>query len=139
MVQAEEDGEGALPKGFLSEVFGGQLSSRVACEVCHHTSITLEPFMDLSLPIPADTLADMEDSTPDRYTACHLLDLVEPVQCQECLVLLLNMLAASEGEQDVWCFAAHGGRCKASPLQLQVRPLRQFAASVCCTLYTDAR
>ena len=67
MVQAQEEAEDVIPKGFLSEVFGGQLSSRVACEVCHHTSVTLEPFMDLSLPIPAGTLADMEESTSDRY------------------------------------------------------------------------
>lgn len=68
-MQAEAEGEGSKvpPMGFLSEVFGGQLSSRVACEVCHHTSVTLEPFMDLSLPIPAGTLADMGDSIPDRY------------------------------------------------------------------------
>lgn len=71
LVQAEEEEEGskALPRGFLSQVFGGQLSSRVACEVCHHTSVTLEPFMDLSLPIPSGTLADMDDSMPERYTA----------------------------------------------------------------------
>lgn len=70
MVQAEEEAENAIsPKGFLSEVFGGQLSSRVACEVCNHTSVTLEPFMDLSLPIPAGLLADMDDSTLNRYTA----------------------------------------------------------------------
>ena len=68
MVQAEEEAENVIPKGFLSEVFGGQLSSKVACEVCHHTSVTLEPFMDLSLPIPAGAPANMGDSTPNRYT-----------------------------------------------------------------------
>lgn len=68
-VQALEKGENEPPKGFLSEVFAGQLSSRVACEVCHHTSVTLEPFMDLSLPIPAGTLADMDDSISNRYAA----------------------------------------------------------------------
>ena len=68
-VEEEEEGGKAAPQGFLSEVFGGELSSRVACEVCHHTSLTLEPFMDLSLPIPSATLADMDDSTPDRSAA----------------------------------------------------------------------
>lgn len=67
VVQAQAKDETEPPKGFLSEVFGGQLSSRVSCEVCHHTSVTLEPFMDLSLPIPAGTLADMDDSVSTRY------------------------------------------------------------------------
>ena len=73
-VQTEEDSEGskAARKGFLSEVFGGQLSSRVACEVCHHTSVTLEPFMDLSLPVPSAALADPDESTPDRSDATCL-------------------------------------------------------------------
>lgn len=48
------------PQGFLSEVFAGQLSSTVTCETCHHQSTTLEPFMDLSLPIQVDTLARLE-------------------------------------------------------------------------------
>lgn len=79
-MQAEGEGEGTkvAPPGFLSEIFGGQLSSRVACEVCHHTSITLEPFMDLSLPIPAGTLAGMTDA-PDRYS-CHPQKLLWVVQ-----------------------------------------------------------
>lgn len=76
-VQAQEKGGNEPPKGFLSEVFGGQLSSRVACEVCHHTSVTLEPFMDLSLPIPAGTLADMDDSPSNRY-ACIFTAATSP-------------------------------------------------------------
>lgn len=55
----------APPQGFLSEVFAGQLSSTVTCQTCHHQSTTLEPFMDLSLPIPQDTLAQLESF--DRY------------------------------------------------------------------------
>ena len=68
-LQAEEDeadSRKTVPQGFLSEVFGGQLSSRVACEVCHHTSITLEPFMDLSLPVPSGSLSDTDDTAPNR-------------------------------------------------------------------------
>ncbi|KAL0037457.1 hypothetical protein WJX79_008841 [Trebouxia sp. C0005] len=54
------------PQGFLSEVFGGQLSSRVACGSCDYTSVTLESFMDLSLPIPSASLAKLHTSEPDR-------------------------------------------------------------------------
>lgn len=88
MVQAEEEAESANPKGFLSEVFEGQLSSKVACEVCHHTSVTLEPFMDLSLPIPAGALADMGDSTPDRYSAIFAGGFNNLQCCQENVVVL---------------------------------------------------
>ena len=63
----------AAPQGFLSEVFGGQLSSRVACGSCDYTSVTLEPFMDLSLPIPSASLANLHTSEPDRCTS-HVLD-----------------------------------------------------------------
>ena len=59
----------AAPQGFLSEVFGGQLSSRVACGSCDYTSVTLEPFMDLSLPIPSASLANLHTSEPDRCTS----------------------------------------------------------------------
>lgn len=61
------------PQGFLSEVFGGQLSSRVACGSCDYTSVTLESFMDLSLPIPSASLAKLHTSEPDRCTP-HVLD-----------------------------------------------------------------
>ena len=62
MAQKSKDGKplSALPQGFLSEVFAGQLSSTVTCQTCHHQSTTLEPFMDLSLPVPVDTLAQLE-------------------------------------------------------------------------------
>ena len=56
-------------QGFLSEVFGGQLSSRVACGACDYTSVTLEPFMDLSLPIPPGSLANLGSSGLDRCTS----------------------------------------------------------------------
>ena len=50
----------APPPGFLSEVFAGQLSSTVTCETCQHQSTTLEPFMDLSLPIPLGPTPQVE-------------------------------------------------------------------------------
>lgn len=35
----------------IDSVFGGQLLSSVCCDVCRNTSLTLEPFFDLSLPL----------------------------------------------------------------------------------------
>lgn len=123
MVQAQEHGENEPPKGFLSEVFGGQLSSRVACEVCHHTSVTLEPFMDLSLPIPAGTLADMDDSMSNRYagifTTC-LRRYSNLQYCQERLgaILLTDVLLLLSGRKIHAAYVCMVGRHDATPSRL---------------------
>jgi hypothetical protein len=36
----------------VEAVFGGVLSSRITCTACGYCSISYEPFLDLSLPIP---------------------------------------------------------------------------------------
>ena len=36
----------------VTQLFEGQLSSRIQCQNCQHTSTSLEPFQDLSIPIP---------------------------------------------------------------------------------------
>ena len=42
-----------MPKSStLTQLFEGQLSSRIQCQNCQHTSTSLEPFQDLSIPIP---------------------------------------------------------------------------------------
>ena len=35
----------------LDKIFSGQLVSMIVCEVCHHSSVNYEQFLDLSLPI----------------------------------------------------------------------------------------
>lgn len=42
-----------VPEAFTEALFGGELSSRVVCRECSHETVALEPFYDLSLPIPA--------------------------------------------------------------------------------------
>ncbi|GFQ05339.1 ubiquitin carboxyl-terminal hydrolase 2 [Phtheirospermum japonicum] len=37
---------------FVDTIFGGQLSSTVSCLECGHSSTIIEPFLDLSLPVP---------------------------------------------------------------------------------------
>lgn len=37
----------------VDSVFGGVLVSTVVCSACDHSSVSYEPFLDLSLPIPA--------------------------------------------------------------------------------------
>lgn len=39
-------------------LFGGVLSSQVICDDCGHKAVTLEPFYNLSLPIPPKLRAD---------------------------------------------------------------------------------
>ena len=78
----------SAPQGFLSEVFGGQLSSQVACQACDYTSVTLEPFMDLSLPIPSGSVADSDLSAPERYHHTSFVSAVaveQPVNLLACL------------------------------------------------------
>nr|XP_029122577.1 ubiquitin carboxyl-terminal hydrolase 2 [Elaeis guineensis] len=41
---------------FVETIFGGKLSSTVSCVECGHTSTVYEPFLDLSLPLPAKKL-----------------------------------------------------------------------------------
>jgi len=38
---------------FVDAVFGGQICSSVSCLECGHTSVVYEPYLDLSLPLPA--------------------------------------------------------------------------------------
>ena len=47
----------------MSAMFVGQLLQRVSCTSCSHESDMLEPFMDLSLPIPAETVEAEAETT----------------------------------------------------------------------------
>eukprot|EP00891_Asterochloris_glomerata_P003980 jgi/Astpho2/3980/fgenesh1_pg.00063_%23_38_t len=52
------------PAGFMSAMFGGQLLQRVSCTSCSHESDMLEPFIDLSLPIPAEPVEAEAETAP---------------------------------------------------------------------------
>ncbi|KAK9823922.1 hypothetical protein WJX72_006365 [[Myrmecia] bisecta] len=58
--EGEAKGQHSTPRSFIDSVFGGQLSSRISCTSCSYESVNLEPFMDLSLPIPAAAVASPE-------------------------------------------------------------------------------
>ncbi|XP_078693805.1 ubiquitin carboxyl-terminal hydrolase 4-like [Branchiostoma floridae x Branchiostoma belcheri] len=56
------------------DTFQGQFKSTVTCSVCRHPSVTYEPFMYLSVPLPraterqiAVTWVPCDDTTPVRY------------------------------------------------------------------------
>lgn len=49
--EKDKNSEGAPT--FVDAVFGGQLSNTLTCLECGHTSVVYEPFLDLSIPVPA--------------------------------------------------------------------------------------
>ncbi|KAJ3688559.1 hypothetical protein LUZ61_017723 [Rhynchospora tenuis] len=46
-------GAGALGPTLVDSMFSGRLSSTISCLECGYTSVVHEPFLDLSLPVPA--------------------------------------------------------------------------------------
>lgn len=53
----------------ISDIFMGQLKSTLRCIKCQHTSMTFDPFWDLSLPIPKSSLLWQSNSANRRrYT-----------------------------------------------------------------------
>jgi hypothetical protein len=55
-------------KTFVENVFEGQLSSCVRCCTCGRESVTVEPFMDLSLPIPSFKPSESPECAPGHVT-----------------------------------------------------------------------
>lgn len=46
---------GLLQSSKVADLFVGQLKSTLRCTACGHESVTLDPFWDLSLPLPSKT------------------------------------------------------------------------------------
>ncbi|CAM9189955.1 unnamed protein product, partial [Phaeothamnion confervicola] len=51
----------------VTEMFCGQLESRVQCQTCHHVSLCYDPFFDLSVPIPKGGGGAGSGDDGDRY------------------------------------------------------------------------
>lgn len=41
-------------RSVISDIFAGQLQSTVTCTECHHQSLSFDPFLDISVPIPRE-------------------------------------------------------------------------------------
>lgn len=54
----------------ITDLFYGQLKSKVTCQTCGHESVRFDPFNLLSLPLPMES-----------YTLCEVLGEVERVKC----------------------------------------------------------
>ena len=71
MLQEGEEADVGAP--MTEALFGGVLSSQVACEDCGHKAVTLEPFYSLSLPVPSRLRADARSAEPPCDAFGHTL------------------------------------------------------------------
>lgn len=58
----------------IVDIFVGQLKSTLRCTHCHHSSVTFDPFWDLSLPIPQKTGQLRLSQCLDSFTKEETLD-----------------------------------------------------------------
>ncbi|KZC14564.1 PREDICTED: uncharacterized transmembrane protein DDB_G0289901-like [Dufourea novaeangliae] len=66
------------------DVFVGQLRSSLHCTDCDHVSVTLDPFWDLSLPIPARSGTVKLSQCLEHFTREEVLDGDEKPTCSKC-------------------------------------------------------
>jgi len=67
----------------LSSLFDGLLESAVTCQICRHSSITRDRYMDLSLDIVSGHVNTLGDALCD-FTKTELLDGDNKVFCENC-------------------------------------------------------
>ncbi|XP_006619427.1 ubiquitin carboxyl-terminal hydrolase 2-like isoform X2 [Apis dorsata] len=68
----------------IVDVFVGQLRSSLHCTSCDHVSVTLDPFWDLSLPIPARSGTVKLSQCLEHFTREEVLDGDEKPTCSKC-------------------------------------------------------
>lgn len=68
----------------IVDVFVGQLRSSLRCTSCDHVSVTLDPFWDLSLPIPARNGMVKLSQCLEHFTREEVLDGDEKPTCSKC-------------------------------------------------------
>mmetsp|Transcript_778 Transcript_778/g.932 ORF Transcript_778/g.932 Transcript_778/m.932 type:complete len:588 (+) Transcript_778:321-2084(+) len=67
----------------LSSLFDGLLESAVTCQICRHSSITRDRYMDLSLDIVSGHVNTVGDALCE-FTKTELLDCDNKVFCENC-------------------------------------------------------
>lgn len=67
----------------IKDLFVGQLKSTLRCTVCDNTSVTFDPFWDLSLPIPSNSRCKLSDCL-DQFNKEEILDGDEMPTCSKC-------------------------------------------------------
>ncbi|XP_011307573.1 ubiquitin carboxyl-terminal hydrolase 2 isoform X2 [Fopius arisanus] len=68
----------------IVDVFVGQLRSSLTCTSCDHVSVTLDPFWDLSLPIPVRTGTVKLNQCLEHFTKAEVMDGDEKPTCSKC-------------------------------------------------------
>ncbi|XP_076631866.1 uncharacterized protein LOC143346988 isoform X2 [Colletes latitarsis] len=68
----------------IVDVFVGQLRSSLRCTSCDHVSVTLDPFWDLSLPIPTRSGTVKLSQCLEHFTREEVLDGDEKPTCSKC-------------------------------------------------------
>lgn len=68
----------------IVDVFVGQLRSSLRCTSCDHVSVTLDPFWDLSLPIPGRSGTVKLSQCLEHFTREEVLDGDEKPTCSKC-------------------------------------------------------
>ncbi|KAK0166914.1 hypothetical protein PV327_004381 [Microctonus hyperodae] len=68
----------------IVDVFVGQLRSSLTCTSCDHVSVTLDPFWDLSLPIPVRSGTVKLNQCLEHFTKVETLDGDEKPICSKC-------------------------------------------------------
>ncbi|KAI4476401.1 hypothetical protein M0804_013611 [Polistes exclamans] len=66
------------------DLFVGQLRSSLRCTFCDHVSVTLDPFWDLSLPIPSRSGTVRLSQCLEHFTREEVLDGDEKPTCSKC-------------------------------------------------------
>uniref|UniRef100_A0A6M2DM14 Ubiquitin carboxyl-terminal hydrolase n=1 Tax=Xenopsylla cheopis TaxID=163159 RepID=A0A6M2DM14_XENCH len=70
----------------IVDLFVGQLKSTLKCTICGHSSVTFDPFWDLSLPIPSRTGQVRLNQCLELFTKEEVLDGDEKPTCSKCQV-----------------------------------------------------
>merc|ERR1712130_398229 len=71
-------------KSIIVDLFQGQLKSKVVCPDCSNTSVTFDPFMFLSIPVPDRNVRVPLDDCFRDYSKEETLNETEAWYCREC-------------------------------------------------------
>lgn len=68
----------------ITDLFEGQLCSKIECQKCGHQSLTFDGFMDLSLPIPGRSLGGLDlNDCLKNFTASERMEKCG-YKCSKC-------------------------------------------------------
>ncbi|XP_055371376.1 ubiquitin carboxyl-terminal hydrolase Usp2 isoform X5 [Condylostylus longicornis] len=72
-----------VENSMIKDLFVGQLKSTLKCTTCGNTSVTFDPFWDLSVPLPSSSRCKLE-SCLDLFIKEEVLDGDEMPTCSKC-------------------------------------------------------